>query len=286
MKISTFILIFILSFSSFSSERDHHEYIAPRLDYIIKNFKNVNVAFEVDELSAYVKENRIDLSSYGLGRGAFHIWKKETYNSIESRLEKSCSKKERRFNSELLSKFESINTNIYEIINPNLNLSVISKDLAESIFTILKDKSGIPFAYKKDGCYARAHYVAMILDEYCINSAKAYLLRDLNNNWSYHVANIVLVKDEDRIIPYIIDPSVESRAVPLDEWISSVKGYNYRSSTLHITSKYIYRKDDLKLKHNEYRLQDSFWMEVNLGLYNTLDVATGFPGNFIRFLKD
>jgi hypothetical protein len=71
-----------------------------------------------------------------------------------------------------------------------------------SEINLIKD---IPFAYGKDGCFARAHKMAMVLDEDQVISGKAFIkgrfyVQTINGPafWTYHVAPVVMVKDGDK----------------------------------------------------------------------------------------
>ena len=87
----------------------------------------------------------------------------------------------------------------------SIELSVLSMNQAMDVFKALKNSEDIPFIYPMDGCYARAHQMAMLMDDMGIVSGKAFVEGDLfantkygEVNWSYHVASLVLVKQNGK----------------------------------------------------------------------------------------
>jgi hypothetical protein len=114
-------------------------------------------------------------------------------------------------------------------------ISVVSEAQAQSLFSQMARQSRIPFRYPEDGCYARAHAMSALMERRGIVSGKAFIEGDLrvstphspggSVSWWYHVAPIVLVEKDGELMPYVIDPSIFNRAVPVEEW--------YRIQTQH-----------------------------------------------------
>jgi len=109
--------------------------------------------------------------------------------------------------------------------NQNIELSILSLEKASALFDKLAAQKDIPFAYAKDGCFARAHKMVMVLDEEKILSGKAFMQGRFYAQtisgpafWTYHVAPIVLVKIGEDISPYVFDPSMFKSPVPLSQW--------------------------------------------------------------------
>ena len=126
-------------------------------------------------------------------------------------------------------KITDANENTAKLDSPSnsqsVELSIISLDKAQSLFDKLASQKDIPFAYYKDGCFARAHKMAMVLDEEKIISGKAFMQGRFYVQsafgpafWTYHVAPIVLVKIGEEIKPYVFDPSMFKAPVPISEW--------------------------------------------------------------------
>jgi hypothetical protein len=85
------------------------------------------------------------------------------------------------------------------------------------------------------GCYARAHWMALRLDEGGIETEKIWVedprgelwpqgLEEIQVGWRYHVAIIVKVAtfDHPLAVRRVLDPAVANRPLAVDEWLSLV----------------------------------------------------------------
>lgn len=98
----------------------------------------------------------------------------------------------------------------------------------QELFLKAKNMSDIPFGYKKDGCYARAHVMARRFEAMGIPTQKVWIKGSLyvpgtDISWNYHVAPVVLVKTQNgEVKKYAIDPSLNDKAVTVDDWVLSM----------------------------------------------------------------
>lgn len=109
-----------------------------------------------------------------------------------------------------------------------IELSSVSDEYAKVLFEILKGHKEIPFLYPQDGCYARAHAMALILEKLGVITGKIYIegkLQIESNrspngivDWVYHVAPIVMVREGDKEVLKVFDPSMFDHPVTVDEW--------------------------------------------------------------------
>ncbi len=115
-------------------------------------------------------------------------------------------------------------------------VTALSKKDAQNLFYDLKNKSDIPFEFSLAGCEQRAHEMSRLLLLKGITPLKAFVSVDEDESprlqvphpqkkghiirWKYHVAPVVLVKENGQLVPYVIDPSIENKIVPLSEWRS------------------------------------------------------------------
>lgn len=143
----------------------------------------------------------------------------------------------------------------------NIELSVLSEKEVNSIFKELASRSDIPFGYPMDGCYARAHKMTTILDEKGIISGKAFVEGELyvdsetfgEIGWGYHVAPVVLVKQNSAIIPYVIDPSLFTKPVPQTEWKAKMLEKSKAIlSREYFTKRFAYDPNDRESDLDEY----------------------------------
>jgi hypothetical protein len=157
-----------------------------------------------------------------------------------------------------------------------IELSVLSEAEANLAFDEIKIRKDIPFEFP-DGCFAKAHKMAVILEEHGIISGKAFLEGEFSvaldadvkryfdlvddPKWGYHVAPVVMVKKGSEIIPYVFDPYFFKKPVPQVEW--KKKLMENKNSILfreYYTNRFSYdtrNRDNLLKKHNQDFLDDA-----------------------------
>ncbi|PIK14616.1 MAG: hypothetical protein CES88_09770 [Halobacteriovorax sp. JY17] len=209
--------------------------------------------------------------------------------SSASSLEDKCFDSQEEFNSSHLNFSKRTNYGLGKNIEEGLEVSTISIEEAHQIFNLLKSKKYIPYDYKKVGCEARAHEMVKIMDRMCLTSAKAFLVGDISYKgirWNHHVAPILNVKDEDKIIPYIFDPSVSDTVTTLEEWTEKLKrGKLLGYYKLNITNQYIYMPEDTEIGREKYKLKDTIKTKLGLGLFKTYETVDELPEDIIHLLK-
>lgn len=120
-----------------------------------------------------------------------------------------------------------------------VKVSVLSKEDAQKLYDSFKELSYIPTKYLEDGCYARAHELALIAKNNGITLGKAFLVPDAEsdllypknireknpdrftknfNGWKYHVNAFVLVQNGDKVEPFVFDLGVSEKIQTFDEW--------------------------------------------------------------------
>jgi hypothetical protein len=161
-----------------------------------------------------------------------------------------------------------------------VELSLLSIDKVQALFLKLEANKEIPFSYGKDGCFARAHKMAMVIDEDQVISGKAFIqgrfyVQTINGPafWTYHVAPVVMVKDGDRAIPYILDPSIFHKAVPLSEWKAGLS--KSRKSVFleeYFTNRFSYGLEDKDKTYNNY--SDASITDMNIQNKKNLEILS------------
>lgn len=122
------------------------------------------------------------------------------------------------------------------------NATVLSEKDAQKLFSELKSQGDIPFDFSIAGCEERAHEMSRLMLLKGITPLKVFAsvnedesprLRRPNPtkngmtvDWKYHVAPVVLVKKGNELIPYVLDPSLEQKAVPVSEWQATMTRHN------------------------------------------------------------
>jgi hypothetical protein len=113
----------------------------------------------------------------------------------------------------------------------------ISEQEVQELFKKAKNMADIPFGYKYDGCYARAHVMARRFEAMGIPTEKVWIKGSLfvpntDIQWNYHVAPVINVKTKSgEIVKYAIDPSLNDKAVPVDEWVATM-GKNVKGGVM------------------------------------------------------
>jgi Glutaminase len=146
------------------------------------------------------------------------------------------------------------------VVTPKVNLdflgnkfiaaSVLTPAQLSKVFNQLAQDKLIPFKYPEDGCYARAEEMSRLLEKDGIISVKVFIAGNLHVatknsaagsvNWVYHVAPAVLIEENGKYIPMVIDPSLFDKAVSLDDWakIQTVLDPNYK---IYFRDRYTYQ---------------------------------------------
>ena len=140
-------------------------------------------------------------------------------------------------NDEAVKNLDRLKKNIY----PDRQVEqTISLDRATELFNKAISMQDIPWNYKQDGCYARAHLMARRFEAEGVRVDKVWLNGDLYVpgsepplEWEYHVAPIVYVKDDKGIVKkMVIDPALFSKPVTVEEWDQKISKKTLRGSTL------------------------------------------------------
>lgn len=155
--------------------------------------------------------------------------------------------------------------------NQPLAVSSISMEFFTEIYNKIANNESIPFRYPDDGCYARAHKVAMILDEIDVVSVKSFLVGNLQFitpdsptgmvEWWYHVAAAVHIKSFNEL--YVIDPTASETPLSKMEWMSSLVQHQFGSiDETFETVRFIYGPEDAyqKVRIHDYKKADIFDM--------------------------
>ncbi|MDD4973988.1 MAG: protein-glutamine glutaminase family protein [Bacteriovorax sp.] len=182
-----------------------------------------------------------------------------------------------RYENMILSPSAEAHLDYLRKVKPRPVEKYLSITEVQKLFKKAKNMSDIPFGYKDDGCYARAHVMARRFEEMGIPTEKAWIKGSLfvpgtDIKWNYHVAPVINVKDKKgKIKKYVIDPSLADNAVTLDEWVESmgknVKGgvmktrypfpvnaANFQRTAVALSSSDVYVPDNDEVKTEEQNM--------------------------------
>jgi hypothetical protein len=113
-----------------------------------------------------------------------------------------------------------------------ITVSVMSEAEAQKLFKDMQSHTEIPFNFPQGGCVERAHEMSRLMLLKGITPMKAFVeagdgaelvvphptKAGRKISWNSHVAPAVLVEKDGKLVPYIIDPSIQSQAVPVEQW--------------------------------------------------------------------
>ncbi len=242
------------------------------LHVVRESFQQRDVGPEVEALRQLVERYRVDLATFGLGRGALDYWQRAGLDAAAKGFtETGVARKTAPLEAGSLRSGPSTRN---VVVRGAPSLSRVSKDEVQIVFRILASQDHIPFEYRDEYCSARAHEMAIIMDRIGLVSGKAFFVGrgSIKSSHSeryvrtahfehFHVAPILLVDDGGVPTPYVLDPSAFDRAVPLGEWTSAlVSPSTGPFMQLVLTDRYIYRRAELDLgvAPTDYRLVDRF----------------------------
>lgn len=145
-------------------------------------------------------------------------------------------------------------TSLEQTIFAEEQVSSLSPEELQLLFRILAQRMEIPFNNTNDGCFARAHYMSILMDRLGITSLKAFALvqdtdkyrlsvpnprnPDQQVHWNYHVAPVIMMRNHNEgLIPMVLDPSLFDGPVPLSEW------HDYMSLRNQNNARYLQRHE-------------------------------------------
>lgn len=126
-------------------------------------------------------------------------------------------------------------------------ITAISPERAQEVFDHLSANPDIPFDYPPDCCYARATEMVSMMENWGIQSRKVWTYAPRGSAlvpmtpqdnpvrfppntgrqvlWGYHVAPTVdVIQPDGSVQPMVIDPSLTSRPVTVNEWNQIMSG--------------------------------------------------------------
>lgn len=133
------------------------------------------------------------------------------------------------------------------------SVSVLSKNEVQQIFNEVLTFN-LPFDDLRNGCYARSHEIAWNLEQKGIVVEKIFIGFNLKFShpdkpnieleWNYHVAPAVLVRENNKLVPYMIDPTLFHKPVPLQTWVDLFKKSPLRLIVVH-RNRFTYKESNV-----------------------------------------
>lgn len=126
---------------------------------------------------------------------------------------------------------ESITILAEKLCDAVANEASVSKELADRLFHYFKESPLFRWADANNDCEDRANAICLLLQQWNIPCRKAwvfsgnFLKKDrgaLLNNWNYHVAAALPVKEDGQLVFYVIDPATLNKAETAAEWAAGI----------------------------------------------------------------
>lgn len=167
---------------------------------------------------------------------------------------------------------------IFQDQSLNYNVSLLNQFEVQQYFNHLAAMPDIPYKLT-DGCFARAHLMAYELKTKSIFAGKAFVIGTLRLSnphnpdellkWTDHVAPYVFVNVNNQIQKYILDPSLFSEAVPIEQWIKKLTEHNINHNPkLYLTPGQYYRIYSFNLIENDFAEHDLMFARESLKKYS------------------
>ncbi len=163
----------------------------------------------------------------------------------------------------------------------------VSRDDAEKLFTFFSRHRLFNWEQSHNGCEAKADAVCVLLEQWNIPHYKAWVfsgdyLKDhiggLKQNWNYHVAPLLTVKENGKLAWYVIDPATGNSLQHMEEWAAAVTLYPHSYHFIRQPHWYIFH--ETKITHHNWHsrnCQNRKWMIQGLAGINGL-TARGKAG--------
>ena len=179
----------------------------------------------------------------------------------------------------------------HDLLSPSgksFKISLLTPKQAEDIFKEMAEQKNIPFCYPEDGCYARAHEMTRLMEKKGIISGKIFLEGDLKVEtkntpkgyveWWFHVVPLVAVKKGDKIVLSVIDPSIASSPLIIEDWVAKQTSHpKGKAEALYRTERFNYLPSDKMQKLDNYRVKDIEHTTQTLNSYLVLQKERNKP---------
>ncbi|MEP6749345.1 MAG: protein-glutamine glutaminase family protein [Bacteroidota bacterium] len=156
----------------------------------------------------------------------------------------------------------------------------MSKAEAEKLFSFFNGHALFTWTASHNGCEARADAVCILLQQWKIPHYKAWVfsggylknnIGGLRQNWNYHVAAVLPVKEEDGIVFYIIDPATANTLQRMEAWAAGVTAYPHSYHFIKLPHWYLFHQGTITSTNWYARnRQNRKWMLQGLAGINGL----------------
>jgi hypothetical protein len=120
---------------------------------------------------------------------------------------------------------------------------------ATALFEFFKTCKLFRWHDANNDCEDRANAICILLNSWNIPNYKGwvfsgYFLKkensNLNNNWNYHVAALLPVKEDNNINYYIVDPATSEKLITMERWATLVTETSFSYHIIKNADHYIF----------------------------------------------
>ena len=138
-----------------------------------------------------------------------------------------------------------------DVHGKNIPVTVMNDEFALKMFQEMTVQKKIPFGFPEDGCYARAHEMAVQLEKKKIYTAKVFATGKFRVDaqkaargsvtWGFHVAPVIIVDDGKSRRLWVIDPSLFYEPTSLETWLETLTSHEKSElKSVFLTSRFIF----------------------------------------------
>lgn len=156
----------------------------------------------------------------------------------------------------------------------------VPKELAEKLMAFFTAHPLLNWKNSHNGCEARADAVCVLLQEWDIPNYKAWVFSGqylkkhfgaLKKNWNYHVAPMLQVIENGRLIYYVIDPATSASLQTFYNWADNLTQYPHSYHLVKEPHWYIFSAKKVTANNwNSRDRQNRKWMIQGLAGVNGL----------------
>jgi Glutaminase len=168
----------------------------------------------------------------------------------------------------------------FELSDSYAPANTITKAAAEKLFSFFSSHPLFKWSESHNGCEARADAVSVLLNEWKIPHCKAWVfggaflknhIGALQQNWNYHVAPALQVKEGSSIILYVLDPATAGFLQTVNEWAAGITSIPHTYYCTRQPVWYIFQGNIIKPDNwNKRNRQNRKWMIQGLAGINSL----------------
>jgi Glutaminase len=131
----------------------------------------------------------------------------------------------------------------------------VSRTEAEKLFSIFAAHPLFKWNESHNGCEARADAVCVLLDQWQLPHYEAWVfggdylknhIGGLVQHWNYHVAAVLPLKEEGRLVFHIIDPATASTLQTMEDWAAGVTQYPHSYHFIKLPHWYLFHQGTIK----------------------------------------